>query len=314
MKFCFIFFKYTNAIFLLLFIFISNGIAQKIPPQNVRECFDYTINIYPKYYRQVSKENLEVDLHYNRFNTIEGTETALPEDTIRLELVFLLRQNDSTKEPFQVSGVGESRNFQGYFSTHGLSDIAEGSTVIDVIREAIRDGYEQFRDYLGAQSCTMRPLVSTISKVDKDGIQIPLGALDRIRIGDVFSIYPREYYDQYRTIGGLVPYLATGTVIKTNDNISMLEIDADEIGAVQVGDIVEFVSGSSRQEQESAPQINVLQIGRIPPHIFVHFVSHRYRGSNYYGNERIARQDITPYIRDILVEEAPDFGLRVFIH
>ena len=297
----------------LLFAFISNGIAQKIPSKNVRECFDYTINIYPEYSHQVSKENLEVDLHYNRLNPIEGTETAMAEDTIRLELVFLLRQHNSTKAPFRVSGVGESRNFRGYFSAPRFSNIT-GPTVIDIIREAIRDGYKQFRDYLGAQSCAMRPLVSTISTIDKDKIQILLGTSDHVRVGDVFSIYPGEYYEQYRTVGGFVPYLATGTVIEIDDNISMLEIDADEIGAVQVGDIVELVSGSSRQEQESASQVNILQIGRIPPHIFVHFVSHRYRGSNYYGNERIAREEITPYIRKLLVEEAPYFDFRIFTH
>ena len=282
----------------LLFTFISNSMAQEIPFENRDKCF-YTMNVYPEHAHQVSTESLEVDLHYNRSNPIEGTETAMPADTVRFELVFLLMQYDSTKEPISVSGVGESRNFQGYFSAPRFS--TEGSTVIDTIREAIKDGYKQIRDVLGTHLCAIRPLVSTIDKVEENRFQIPLGTSKHVRVGDVFSIYPKEYYDQYRIVDEyLIPYLATGVVIEIGDNISTLRIDdVDGIGVqVQAGDIVELISGSRRQER----QVNVLHIGRIPPHIVVLFVDH---------NEEIAKEDVTSTIREILAEEAASFSFQV---
>ena len=290
--------RFVFIIFPLLLAFVSNGIAQQMSSEDRNECF-YTMKVYPEYAHQVSTESLEVDLHYNRLNPIEGTETAMPAETVRFELVFLLMQYDSTKAPFRVSGVGESRNFQGYFSVPKLS--TERPTVIDIIREAIREGYKQIKDILGTHVCAIRPLVSTISRVEEDRIQIPLGTSNHVRVGDVFSIYPKEYYNQYRIVDEyLIPYLATGVVIEIGDNISTLRIDdVDGIGVqVQAGDVVELISGSRRQER----QVNVLHIGRIPPHIVVHFVDQ---------NEEIARQEITSIIRELLVEEAAPFSFQV---
>ena len=294
-------FKNFSIIFLSLITFVSNGIAQM--PFEVPENDTCFINLYPEHANRFSPSSLEVDLHYDHLSPMHGTEAPLADNTIRLEFILRLQQyNYGRAMPIQISSVAESRNFQGHFSMP-LFSISEGVTVIDVIREAIKNGYRELRDVLGTQFCLKRSLVNTISAIEGDRIEIPLGQIDNVRVGDVFHIYPREYYESLIDM----PYLATGIVIKTDDTTSMLEVYAARIGEVQVGDVVapdssiDFASRTLEQRSEPHYLVETLQLGRIP-RIFVRFVD---------NNGVRAREEITSIIRELLVREAPPFGFQV---
>ena len=288
----------------LLFIFTVNGIARQMPFEVAENdtCF---ITLYPEHANRFSSKSLEVDLHYDHLSPIHGTEAPLADNTIRLELTFRLQlqqYNYGRAMPIQISSVTESRKFQGYFSMPFFG-ISEGTTVIDVIREAIRKGYRGVRDALGTQLCFKRSLVNVIRAIEGDRIQIPLGQLDSVRVGDISHIYPGEY-EYYNSLIDM-PYLATGIVIKVDDTLSTLEVYVNRIGEIQVGDIVapdpsiDFASRGLEQRDE--PYLEILQMGRVP-RIFVRFVD---------NNGVRVREEITSYIRQFLIEEAPSFGFQV---
>ena len=152
-------------------------------------------------------------------------------------------------------------------------------------------------------------------RIRPDTVLISLGRLHGVQEDDVFHIYSEgEGSDSCNIVKDTESYLATGTVVDTSDNISMLKISANGIGRVQEGDIVEFDSSIDlvSRGQEDHSQVNVLQMGRIPSQIFVHFVSNRYKELNYLRNRRrTITRDITFYIEYYLVENAPNFGFQV---
>ena len=311
----------TFIIFFSLFTFISNSMAQQTSSANTDEvngCTNYIIDVYPEYDELPSGQSFDIDLH--SYYDPNGSEVIA--NRIKLELLFSLRRH-STQEPIQIVGVGESANFNGYFATppplfgrtgpfrfFPIFPIG-GQSVLDVARAAIRDGYEALGEYLSEQ----RRLGKVERQIRPDTVLISLGQLHGVQEGDVFRIYSEgEGSDSCNIVKDTESYLATGTVVDTSDNISMLQINADGVGRVQGGDIVEFdpsIDLVSRGQADHS-QVNVLQMGRIPPQIFVHFVSNRYKEPNYLRNRRrTITRDITFYIEYDLVKEAPKFGLQV---
>ena len=70
---------------------------------------------------------------------------------------------------------------------------------------------------------------------------ISLGRLHGVQEDDIFHIYSEEEgSDSCNIVKDTESYLATGTDVDTSDNISMLKINANGVGKVQGGDIVEF--------------------------------------------------------------------------
>ena len=111
--------------------------------------------MYPEYHELPSGQSFDIDLH--SYYDPNGSEVIA--NRVKLELLFSLRRH-STQEPIQIIGVGESANFNGYFATppplFGPTGPFRflpigGQSVLDVMRAAIRDGYEALGEYLSEQ-------------------------------------------------------------------------------------------------------------------------------------------------------------------
>ena len=182
----------TFIIFFSLFAFLSNSIAQQTSSANADEvngCTNYIIDVYPEYYGLPPGQSFDIDLH--SYRDPNGREVIA--DRIKLELLFSLRRH-STQEPIQIVGVGESANFNGYFATppplFGFSGPFRflpigGQSVLDIMRAAIRDGYEALGEYLSEQ----RRLGRVERRIRPDTVLISLGRLHDVQEDDIFHIY-----------------------------------------------------------------------------------------------------------------------------
>ena len=299
-------------IFLSLAAFIANSMAEQTSSTNaVNGCTNPIIDVRPNYPGVSSEQSFNIDLHSYR----SSNKSEVIAGRISLELLFSLGEG-SAQEPIQAVGVGESSNFNGYFATppllfRGMIPIG-GQSVLDVMRAAIRNGYEALGRYFLSEQQRLGRVTQQIRV--NDAVLISLGQSHYVEKGDIFHIYSeRGNSDSCNIVKDDEAYIATGTVGDAGDNISMLNI-RESTGIVQVGDIVEFdpsIDLVSRGQEENRPQLNVLQMGRVSQ-TFVHFVSHRYREMNDLRNRRrTTTRDMTFYIEYYLVEEAPNFGFQV---
>ena len=297
-------------------------------------CADYIVDVRPEYSDQTDGQNVTLDLTGDLLGPVDGVQGSLGGNTIRLELSFLLRQFSNSVSTVQVIGVGESRNLQGDIGAlfGGLGtpfgmrwEEHPSGTIADVVREAVRDGYKQLRESLGDQGLGQQQLTGTINAVRDDKIRIPLGESDYVQEGDVFNIYPGGGFnsnygcDNVRRSG---PPLTTASVMDIDENNALLRMSVvqNRRRPVQVGDIVELSPEfdlESRIPQGSAPRASVLRLGLIP-NVFIVYRTNRsnrfnnYNNyNNYYGNQRVMRRNITPFIRNFLTREAREFNFRV---
>ena len=313
------FYILSGSIFLIFSLLASASYSYDV-------CSDYIIEVRPEYSDQTPGQSLNAD--------VQG-ETNITGNTIRLELFFSLRQHSNSPILLQVMGIGTSRNFQAEFGINlgplntplGVEEHLS-DTISQVVREAIRNGYERLRESLREQGALKQQhLDSTISTVLNNKILIPLGRSDYVQEGDVFYIYPGDnsHYNGCNTVRRSGPYLTTATVIEIDQNTSMLEMGIFQTSRrnVQVGDIVElspyidFESRTQGHNHNNEPRPNTLRLG-FTPNIFIIFrtdrsrFNDRYSGvNNYYGNDRITRRNITPLIRNFLLTEAGDYNFRV---
>ena len=303
--------SFTFIIFFSLLAFITNSTAQQISSANadeVNECTNY-IDVYPEYYELPSGQSFDIDLHSSN-----GSEVIA--NRIKLELLLSFRRS-LTQEPIQIVGVGESANFNGYFATPLLlfGFRFGGQSVLDILRAAIRNSYEALGGYFSSEQQRLGRVENRIRPGRRGAVLISLGRLHGVQKDDIFHIYSKgEGSDRCNLIKDTESYLGEGIATSIGDDGAILEINANEEGTVQTGDIVEFDPSIDlvSRGQEDHPQANVLQMGRIPSQIFVHFVSDRYRELNYSGNRRrTITREITFYINYYLVEEAPKFGFQV---
>ncbi len=317
-------------------------------------CADYFIDVHPVFSDQTAGQNLTFDLTGRRLKPLDGVGIGIGGNTIRLELSFTLRQfNNNSISPPPVIGVGESIN-----STFNLGVLFKqipvgtrwaehpSGTIADVIKEAVRDGYEQLRDILEDESLGQEKLTGNISKAEGNKIIVPLGLSHHVQIGDVFYIFPGGGYNNNNcnTVRRSGASLATATVTQIKDERSLLEVSAaqNRRRSIQVGDIVELSPeaefASRLQASGAPPKKNVLGLGVIP-NIFIAYTPHndsssfsnflggygnnnnggygnnnngRYGNSGYYNNRnRTIRRLITPYIKNFLTTEASDFNFRI---
>ena len=265
--------------------------------------FDYIIDVRPEYSEPTPGEEIIVNLHGD-VEPVGGVG-----NTIRLELVFSLRQYVNSVETFQVGGIGESRNFQGGFAVNifgspiGIGvDEHPSNTVEDVVKNAISDGYEKLRNSLGDNlGLWQKPLRSTISQVGANTILVPLGTSDYIQLGDDFFVYSDPGHCNMITD----PYIVRAKVIEIGDERSIMEIeDALELVQVQVGDVVVIdpsIDLVSRKQGSDEP--SVLKIGVIPD-ISV----------TYLHNGRGSKRQITPLIRQYLITiSRRELGFRIVL-
>ena len=305
-------------------------------------CSDYIVDVRPEYSDQTPGQSVNANVQGDRLGPIvKGGEINITGNTIRLELFFSLRQHSNSPALLQVMGIGTSRNFQGEFgitlgpfsSPLGLGiEEHPSDTISQVVREAIRNGYERLRESLGEQGALgQQQLTSTISIVQNNRIQIPLGRSDYVQDGDVFYIYPGGgYNNNYNNCNNITrsgPSLATATVIEIDQNESILEMGRvqNRQRSVQVGDIVELSQDtdfeSRTQGRNNEPKPSTLRLGYIS-NIFITFRTDRSRFNDRYnnnrlndgysyGNDRITRRNITPLIRNFLLTEADDYNFRV---
>ena len=308
-------------------------------------CADYFIDVRPEYSDQTNGQEFTINLTGDRLKPLDGIQSNVGGNTIRLELLFSLRTFRNSVGALQVIGIGESRNFSGDFGALlGNLKVPFGmrfeehpsGTIADVVKESIRNGYERLRDALGDGGLEQEQLKSTITKVGGDQILVPLGLSDHVQQGDVFYIYPGGGYNG--NYGGCntvrrseQPSLTTATVVRIDDTSSILQMGTvqNRRRSVQAGDIVELshdvdfesrIQGSGKPKKES-----VLKLGFIP-NVFIafrpsgygnnRFNNGRNNNNNNYNNNysrgnRVMRRNITPYIRNFLMSEAREFGFRI---
>lgn len=281
-----IFYTLSGSIF-----FIFSSLASTSYSHNV--C--YTMNVYAEY-TDTHSENLAPVIEIN-----------IRENILRLNLLFFLQSYDNPTVNLQVEGVSASREFQIEPDPLTLDIEIEhpSDTISQVVREAVRDGYEGLREYL-RESGLGQPLASPISIVRNDRIKVPLGLSDYVQIGDVFYIYHRRDYNICSDTWRSESYLTTGTVIEINQNNSILEmgIIQSEDRGVQIGDVVVMspeINYESRIQGNNNPKKDVLRLGFIPD-VFLLFND---------NDGKPVRRHITPLIRNHLIREARDFGFRV---
>ena len=306
-------------------------------------CADYIIDVRPEYSDQTEGQSFNINATGDILDPIDGLQGSVGGNTIRLELLFSLRQSNNSAGLFQTIGIGESRNLQGdigmLFGGLGAPfgmrfEEHPSGTIADVVREAVRDGYEKLRDSLGDQGLGQQQLRGTISRVVGDRTLVALGLSDHVQEGDVFYVYPGGGYNSSNNGCNAVrrsgPYLTTGTVIDIDDKNSLLEmgIVQNRRRSIQVGDIVELSSEidfSSRvQGSNQAIKPSVLRLGLIP-NVFVAFRTNnnnRFNNNGYNNNgynnngynnnrSRVMRRNITPYIRNSLTREAREYNFRI---
>ena len=222
-----------------------------------------------------------------------------------------------------VIGVGQSRNFQGDFG--GISLLIDNpidfdrrraehsvGTIVDLVREAVRDGYESLNEARMSEPLLTLNLIGTVNSVQRNRIQISLGSSDYVQEGDVFNIYLSRrrsgqfyspfYYNGCYTHG---TSLATARVVEIIDDYnSILEVEnvkENADGDIQVGNIVALSDDIDLISRIPGYELhrNVLMIGRIS----TTFVKYHYQG-------RVMVRNITPYIIEILDNKAPEFNFR----
>ena len=279
-------------------------------------CFDYIIDVRPAYPDRTPGQSMTINLH----EPLDGVNGSLTANYIRLELIFSLRSRiNSSTVPFQVIGIGESRNFQGSFKIDVFDESIEvvdersSDTVEDVVRNAVKDGYRGLRNALGDLSLLeQQPLRSTIRRVGEENTMlVSLGLSDYVQLDDDFYIYPaRDSRESYYNNCGIArhpgTYLTRARVVEIDDNRSIMEWNPIQNGrrSVQQGDIVELdpnVDLVSRKQGNEPYLVETLQMGYIPP-TFVRFI-------NTNGAE--TREEVTFEIRRILFEEARNFNFRM---
>ena len=178
--------KNLSMIFLLLFTFVSSGVAQEtasgevvatLIAQNEESleplvelndsdsyvCFDYIVDVRP----------VDGQIH-NIVDFIEGYQIDISEsDIIRLELLFSLR--NLTGGVFRVIGIGESKPVQvdseALFNDlnipFGTRQGAFIEIIEDVVRAAVRDGYERLYAIGNDLGLEQQQLRATISQVEE---------------------------------------------------------------------------------------------------------------------------------------------------
>ena len=284
-------------------------------------CADYTIDIRPEYFDQTDGQNVTLDLTGDLLGPVDGLQ-GLGSKITRLELLFSLRELEyNIPALLSVIGVGQSRNIQGDFSGIPLLidnpidfDMrrAEHSvgTIVDVVRETVRDGYESLNEGIDEGAIEMfRPqLVSTVNSVEGNRIQISLGSSDYVQGGDIFYIYPNRsdedghYNDCYLRYGTA---LVTARVVEIDEYNSVLELDGivENVDRyIQVGSAVKLsddINLTSRIQESEIYRRSILRLGSIP-NIFV----------MYHNDKRISLRGITPYLKEALAKKAAEFNFR----
>ena len=311
-----IYLKTFFMIYLLLFIFVSNSVAQETTSDDVLNlsavqnlglltnvCMSYdVIRVRPEPIDQIDEQRLIIDLTGDRLMSLDGSQSNI--ETIRVELLFTI-QLPGRSGTFRVIGVGES-NFQTNLEVHDPIDYKEHPSVAitDAVKESVRDGYRKLRDlFVGP-----RQPISHISVLQGDRILIPLGRSDHVQEGDVFNVYPPA---EEGACISYSPSLVTATVIEIDDSKSILEMNIVPNGrvAVRVGDIVKLspdINFESRmKESNEPPKPNLLKFVSTP-RIYVRLLF------DDDGRVVAVLRNITPYIGNFLRIEGPGFGFHVF--
>ena len=243
----------------------------------------------------------------------------MAEGTIRLELVFSL--HTSAGEVFQARGIGES-NHLNETAFGNLSFIDIEMQILDVVREAVRDGYEGLKEVLGERQHQLR---SVVRQIEADTVSLPLGQSHYIQVGDVFNIYRggrryNDYCDVFRHSGPrLATATATATVIGTNNEESILKIVdvTNESRPVQVGDVVELDPSVDLVSRRPGQQgVNVALRAGLMPDVFIGFREEDTTAEDTTAEDTTAirfAHDVTHQVRRFLVKEAFDFGFQLFL-
>ena len=253
-------------------------------------CLDYILDVRPEGFDQKPGQS-SIDIYLRQE---ENT------NTVKLELVFSLRQFDKLTLPSQVIGVGEISLSQfKEISTPSLFYGIEGQNIImEAIREAVRDGYSQLAEALRDRALILEPqLVSTVGvRGGSNRFSLSLGRSDSVQEGDVFGIYSGNCHNPFG------PPLNEATVVIANEHISILEIQGTDRG-IQYGDTIALFNDidlhARKPAEDDHAHRQLLRLSSIPD---IHVALSLSGG--------ILRRDITPYIRELLDEEAPPFGFR----
>ena len=261
-------------------------------------CPDYMFNVRIEYFYQTPPGQ--------NVNTRFAESYGDVGETIRLDLSFSLqRYSNLTPSIRSIAGLATAMTFtiSDNDSLSGASVEGPGFTIVAyMIRDAIRDGYEQLRneyEQKREQGFLQQQLItSTVSELWDNRIQIPLGRSHYIQRGDVFNIYGNRVKN-YRNHCGISrlhgPPLTTATVVEVIDQDNAI-LEVNDNSVVQVGDIV---TRSVDLESRSQASMRILKLS--VPRAFVAF----------HSSDGILTEDITPYIRYFLVTEAGVFGFQV---
>ena len=239
-----------------------------------------------------------IDVRLIEFFELDGPQTHVGESMVRLELLFSLQHHNS-RAIFQVIGGGTAINFQRIFGSE-FGRLTINATISDVVKKTIRDGYRQLNELLKEQGLEEQPLTCVVNRVQGNRVNIPLG-LNYVQEGDIFYIYPKENYNSNKS--NLANSLTTATVIETNQNSSILEMNIIQNGgkSVQTGDIVELANNTNVEQRK-----NTLKLSPVPNI----FVTLRLTETSTHHN-RLIRRNINPYINHYLATEASNFGFQV---